>query len=83
MSPILCLQCSLYKLLFSKINCYKIFLKVEIQLIGPFPYKKKRSVYVIASMDSFSKWPEVNKLEKVNEKTVSQFCLRLIARSVK
>ncbi|XP_059151939.1 uncharacterized protein LOC131938066 isoform X2 [Physella acuta] len=58
----------------------KFWQKVEIQLIGPFPYKKKRSVYVIASMDSFSKWPEVNKLEKVNEKTVSQFCLRLIAR---
>ncbi|CAL1530702.1 unnamed protein product [Lymnaea stagnalis] len=59
---------------------HRFWQKVEIQILGPFAYKKKRSVYVIASLDSFSKWPETCRLDKINEKTVSQFCLKLIAR---
>ncbi|KAI8797492.1 Gypsy retrotransposon integrase protein 1 [Biomphalaria glabrata] len=58
---------------------HRFWQKVEVQIYGPFPYKKK-SVYIIASLDCFSKWPEANKIDKINERTVSQFCLKLIAR---
>ncbi|XP_005105778.1 uncharacterized protein LOC101859807 isoform X2 [Aplysia californica] len=54
--------------------------KVEVQIIGPLQYKKRKKTYVAAALDGFSKWPEVHVLEKLNEKYVSQFLLRLIAR---
>ncbi|BFZ17854.1 hypothetical protein BsWGS_20893 [Bradybaena similaris] len=58
----------------------KFWQKVEILVLGSFPWKKKKTAYVVIAMDSFSKWPEVHTVCRVNEKTVSQFCLRLIAR---
>ncbi|KAH9513136.1 hypothetical protein Btru_035959 [Bulinus truncatus] len=58
---------------------HRFWQKVEIQIIGPFQHKKK-SAYIIISLDCFSKWPETSRIDKINEKSVSQFCLKLIAR---
>ncbi|RUS72798.1 hypothetical protein EGW08_019435 [Elysia chlorotica] len=53
---------------------------VELQILGPFPFKRSHSQFVVAALDSFSKWPEVQAMEIIDEKTVSRFCLKLIAR---
>ncbi|CAG5127814.1 unnamed protein product, partial [Candidula unifasciata] len=58
----------------------KFWQKVEVLVLGSFPWKKKKTAYVIIAMDSFTKWPEVHTVHRVNEKTMSQFCLKLIAR---
>ncbi|GFR59924.1 zinc finger and BTB domain-containing protein 49 [Elysia marginata] len=54
--------------------------KVELQIFGPFPFKRSHAKFVVAALDSYSRWPEVQPLEKFDEKTVSRFCLKLIAR---
>ncbi|XP_076469745.1 uncharacterized protein LOC143300041 [Babylonia areolata] len=59
--------------------CSHFWQKVEIQIFGPFQARKKL-VYVVVALDSYSQFPEAVTMEVLSSATLTNFFLNLFCR---